>query len=111
MFADLMIGAHFSISPAMNFFASSGVPPASSTPSWSRNFRACSDFRYSLVAALSLAMTSGGVPAGAITAYQTLASKPGRPDSDAVGTLGRPDQRLRPAIASALILPAWMLPT
>ena len=35
-------------------------------------------------------MTGAGVPVGASIAYQTLASKPGSPASEAVGTSGKP---------------------
>jgi hypothetical protein len=38
----------------------------------------------------NFAMTGAGVPVGASIAYQTLASKPGSPASEAVGTSGKP---------------------
>jgi hypothetical protein len=80
MFAPLMIGAHFSISDFMKVLRSSGVPPASWTPRFSNMDLAAAVRRNSFVAALSLETMSEGVPVGASRAYQTLASKPGRPE-------------------------------
>ena len=52
---------------------------------------------------------SAGVPVGAIKPYQLLASKPVRPASATVGTLGNAALRLTPATASARRRPASMV--
>ncbi|MOA05087.1 hypothetical protein D3C78_1246680 [compost metagenome] len=44
---------------------------------------------------LTASITSGGVPAGATSAFQSKASKPSNPDSATVGTSGRIDRRSR----------------
>ena len=80
IFAPLMIGAHFSISDFIKLLRSSGAPPASWIPRFSNMDLAAAVRRNSFVAALSLETMSEGVPAGASRAYQTLASKPGRPE-------------------------------
>ena len=54
----------------------------------------------------SFASTGPGVFAGATRPYQEEASKPGRPCSATVGTLGSADGRFAPALASARALPA-----
>src|SRR3569833_2127997 len=105
MLAALMIGPHLSISACVKALRSFGVPPAGCAPTLARNSLVAGSCSQSLVAALSLVTTSGGTLAGARSAYQTLASKPGMPDSDTVGTSGSIDQRVAEAIASALIFP------
>jgi hypothetical protein len=49
-------------------------------------------------------ITSGVLP-GATKAYQLSASKPGKPDSAIVGTLGRVGARFNPVVAIAMSLP------
>src|SRR5262249_44280910 len=105
IFAALMIGPHLSISDCVKALRSSGLPPAVSMPRSPSSSFVAGLRSQSLIAALSLVRTSGSVLAGASTAYHTLASKPGRPDSDTVGTFGSFAQRFADAIASALILP------
>ncbi|HEX2538469.1 MAG TPA: hypothetical protein VHL13_09320 [Pseudolabrys sp.] len=75
-----------------------------------RNSCVAGSFSQPLVSSLSFATTSGGALTGARRAYQTLASKPGMPDSDTVGTSGSIDQRVAEAIASALIFPDFTGP-
>jgi len=58
-----------------------------------------------LISALSLSTISPGVPLGAATPYQALASKPGR-KSATVGTSGSADERSAVATAKARTLPA-----
>src|ERR1700733_11850862 len=55
---------------------------------------------------LILASTSGGVWAATISPNQVLLSKPGRPASCSVGTSGKWESRLGPAIASTRSFPA-----
>ena len=58
------------------------------------------------LAALSLLMTSGGVPAGATSPVEPLASKPLTPASSKVGVSGSCGERLaRLVAASARTLP------
>ena len=51
-------------------------------------------------------MMSGGVPRGATSAHQTLASKPGTPASIMVGTSGSAPERCGPVTASGRNFPA-----
>ena len=59
-----------------------------SPPACARRSRTSGERAAASVAAVSLASTGLGVPAGAIRPYQTEASKPGKPDSAMVGTSG-----------------------
>src|SRR5581483_7805666 len=103
MSAALMMGPHFWISACVKAFRSDGLPPAGSAPRLARNSCVFDSFNHALVAAFNLATISGGTLAGTSRAYQTLASKPGSPDSATVGTSGSLDQRREEAIANALI--------
>src|SRR3569832_315095 len=105
MLAALMIGPHLSISDWVKALRSPGVPPAGCAPTLARKSCVAGSFSQAVVSSLSFAGSSGGTLAGASSAYQTLASKPGMPDSDTVGTSGSIDQRVAEAIASALIFP------
>src|SRR6266404_2195842 len=62
-------------------------------------------FRYPL----SFAMMGLGVAAGASTPYQTITSKPGRPDSATVGRSGISEERLKLVTASGLNRPALIM--
>jgi sugar lactone lactonase YvrE len=59
-------------------------------------------------ALLSLATTSGGVPAGATIAQKNTVCTPGNPISAKVGTFGSPGKRAGPATASGLACPRNM---
>ncbi len=48
------------------------------------------------------------MPAGPTSPYQVLASKPGKPDSAMVGTLGKLLARLGRVCAMAISLPPWI---
>ena len=54
---------------------------------------------------------AAGVPLGAITPSQMVASYPGTPASDSVGRSGMMAERVRPVVATALTLPAFTCST
>jgi hypothetical protein len=82
------IFAHFAVSARRWAANCSGVLDIGSMPRLEkRSFRSGRAIVLA-VSLLSLAMTSGGVPAGAISPYQTYKSKPGNPDSATVGNFG-----------------------
>src|SRR5215813_12015768 len=73
--AALMIGHHFSISALWNAASACGVCSSRDTICWPRSasrWRTPGSVSASTAAALSLATTSGGVPFGAISAFQTV---------------------------------------
>src|SRR6202035_1409622 len=74
IFANLFTFAHFSVSSAMNLPKSAGEPANTPQPRSSRRLRIPGSASAALTSLLSLATTSGGVPAGAATPYQPLAS-------------------------------------
>ncbi len=79
---------------------------AARAPSSARRCLTSGDCRARLNASFSVAMTAGGVPAGATMPCQESAEKPGRPDSAMVGSWGRADERSGEVTARALRLPA-----
>src|SRR5262249_55796203 len=87
---------------------SSGVPPTTSMPRSVKALRTGGSWTVAAVARCSVAVTSFGAPAGATSACQVVASKPGNPDSAMVGTSGNTAVRLSVVIASARIVPLWM---
>src|SRR5439155_15820061 len=98
--------AHFGISRAMYSAKSCGVPVASSAPSdsnRSRRSRMCSTRTMS---ALSRSTSRAGVAAGTTTPCQVIASKPGTPASDKVGSSGTVPERFAVVTASARSRPA-----
>src|SRR5262249_19311496 len=104
----LTTSAHFGISDFTYARSSSGVPPTTSMPRSVKALRTGGSLTVAAVARCSVAMTSFGVPAGATSACQVVASKPGKPDSAMVGTSGNTAVRLSVVIASARIVPLWM---
>jgi hypothetical protein len=88
----------------------SGVPPVVIAPTpayFSRIAALCSAL---LVAALSLSITSRGVPAGAMRPVTLIGPKAAKPTSAAVGTSGSIGARLSDVTSSARSLPActWL---
>src|SRR4029077_17089840 len=97
MFADLMMGHHLSISALCSAPSASGVCCSrggiSSPKSLSRS-RTIGSAIASMAAALSLVMTSGGVPLGAQSALQIDIPSCGAPASATVGMLGAEVRRV-----------------
>src|SRR5215813_6716329 len=97
---------HLTVSRAMNCANSSGGPPIGSKPCARSLAATSSEASALLAAALSLSITSRGVPAAATRPNQTPASKSGSPASTMVGTFGAACARLDELWASALSRPA-----
>ena len=106
MFAALMIGAHFSTSDLMKSRTCCGLPPAVSIPRLFKNSFVFGFTSQAFGCRIYLRHDLRRNIGRRDTAYQTLASKPGRPDSETVGTFGSFGQRFADASASALIFPA-----
>src|ERR1700682_6278780 len=97
--------AHFSLSARMKLPNCSGDPPAASAP-WLRSFSRASELcSHLLTSTLILATIGAGVPAGASTPNQELASKPGSPLSLMVGMSGSTGARFNEVTAIARNLP------
>ena len=79
-------------------------------PSAAARFCVSADSRTFFIASEILATTAGGVPAGANTPTQASSSKPGRPASATVGTLGSEGCRALLVTAYALSLPLCTWP-
>src|SRR4051794_16097571 len=75
--ASLMTGAHLSISAFRNVASSAGVDPTTTTPSCSSRSLVTASVRAAAVSACIFRMISGGVFAGAKSAYQDDTSKRG----------------------------------
>src|SRR5205814_45952 len=101
-----MTFSHLSISLLMNAENSSGVIGMGSEPSARIRSATAGSFKTVVKAALSFAITSGGVPAGATIPNQPFDSKPGSPDSAIVGISGRRENRWVEEIATVAIKPA-----
>ena len=102
-----MIFAHFAFSATTCRARSSGVPATATAPcaiSISRSSGSSSACR---MAALSLSITAGGVPAGAKMPSHALTSKPGTPDSAIVGSSGAPGKRRAVDTARPRTLPPF----
>src|SRR5262245_66351100 len=98
--------SHLSMSLVMKAANSAGAIGIGSAPSARMRSMISGSFRTDTKAALSVAITSGGVPTGATMPNQPFDSKPGRPDSAKVGISGKRAKRLADEIAIVLILPA-----
>ena len=85
---------------------SRGVPVASSAPSDSRRSRRSGMRSTRTMSALSRSIVAAGVAAGTTTPCQVIASKPGTPASEIVGSSGTVAERCAPVTASARSLPA-----
>ena len=96
---------HLSISRTMKAENSSGVCGIGSAPSARMRSTTDGSFSSATNAALSRAITAGGVFAGAMMPNQPMDSKPGRPCSANVGTSFSRGNRAVDDIAIALILP------
>src|SRR5687768_3378643 len=81
--------AHLGTSLRTNAWNSAGPIPEMSVPIATMRARRSAVLRALRISACSLAITGWGVPAGAKTPNQTLASYPGTPASATVGTSGR----------------------
>ncbi len=77
-----------------------------SAPSALNRFRVSSDARMPASSWSSRASTASGVPVGASTPHQLLASYPGRPLSSMVGRSGITSLRLRPLSANGFNSPS-----
>src|SRR6201996_8990437 len=91
--------AHFTISPRRYFSNSSGVIDIGSAPCSAQSLTTSGRLITALTAALSLSMIGFGVPTGAINPSQMVASYPGTPASEAIGTLGLTLERVLPVVA------------
>src|SRR6202171_4714233 len=87
--ASVMSLPHFAFSLRMNLAKSSGEDGAGSAPSTRIFAAAAGSFKAFTKAALSLAMISGGVPAGATRPNQPDQSKSFRPSSESGGPAGK----------------------
>src|SRR5262245_66235077 len=105
MLAAVMTSLHFRVSAAMNAATSAGEPTFALALSFDKVSSMSFDVVIPLIAALSLLITSGGVPAGAATAVQYVPWSFGNPLSTVVGTLANCALRATSAIASGLSLP------
>src|SRR5262245_17095271 len=99
--------AHFSVSSATSLPTSAGEPASTVAPSSAIRALILGSARPALISLLSLSTISAGVPLGAPTAFQALASKPGR-NSLTVGIFGNVSDRLAVDTASGRSLPARM---
>src|SRR5262249_41127178 len=104
----LTTSAHFGISDFTYARSSLGVPPTTSMPRSVRALRTGGSLTVAAGARCRVAVDPFGGPAGATSACQVVASKPGKPDSAMVGTSGNTAVRLSVVIASARIVPLWM---
>src|SRR5438552_18522704 len=102
-----MISDHFFDSDATKLANSCGVPPSGSEPNLDNVALMSGDFRASLIAALSLATMTSGVPAGVTSPFQVTTRTSGNPLSAIVGTLANSGMRLLPSDTSDLNLPSW----
>src|SRR5437899_1394008 len=93
--------AHFGISRAMYSAKSCGVPVASSAPSDSSRSRRSRMRSARTMSALSRSTRAPRVAAGTTTPCQVIASKPGTPDSELVGSSGTVAERCAAVTASA----------
>src|SRR3982075_4509057 len=105
---DLITALHLRISAASSAPSSSGDSIFVSAPSFVRLSRSSTERRPWLMAALSLATTSRGVPAGATTAVHEPRGKYAKPDSCMVGTSGNSGPRAALVTAGGRPLPARM---
>src|SRR5436190_8915170 len=96
---------HFSVSSATSLPKSAAEPASTMPPSSVSRALILGSANAALILALSLSTISGGVPLGAATPYQALASKPGT-KSPTVGTSGSAGERAAVATAKARTLPA-----
>jgi hypothetical protein len=87
--------------------ASGGMPPASA-PSLNQSSRVSASSKALSTSACRRCTTAGGVPAGTHSPYHEVTSKPGRPDSAAVGISGNDGERLLEVTAIARSLPLRM---
>src|SRR5207244_11711175 len=97
--------ANFALSARKNLASSSGEVPTGSAPTVASFSLTSGSLSERLISALSLAITSVGVPAGAKKANQLLMSNPGTPASSIVGTSGVAAERRVVVTASARSLP------
>src|SRR5215470_5535124 len=104
----LTIGCHFAMSLLIRLVKSCGVPPSGSELSLASAALNSGVRTVSLISALSLAMISGGVLAGASSPVQLVDEKPGKPLSIMVGTSGSSRTRFGLVTASARSFPAWI---
>src|SRR5207249_3240525 len=91
--ASLTTFAHLTVSEAMKRPNSSGLICAASPPSVSKRFFVSAEARITESSRCSRSMTGRGVPAGATMPHQLVASYPGTPASEIVGTSGRAGTR------------------
>src|SRR5262245_8077726 len=109
MLAALMIGHHLSISALLNAASPSGVccsAVATSSPSSKNLAFTAGSASTCLIAPLSLAITSPGVPLGAKKPNQPDMYQPGTPPSSEVGMFGIAAERCGDRLAIALMVPA-----
>src|SRR5262245_64543726 len=99
---------HFWVSSAMNLPNPAGDSAKTSPPS-ARRVLIVGSARPALISLLSFSMISAGVPFGAPTPNQKLASYPGT-NSPTVGTSGNASERVALVIASGRTLPALVYP-
>jgi hypothetical protein len=86
--ASLITLAHLACSTFMNWANFSGVPPPSSAPeAYSRSITSGITSTLLMSSFIRFAIAAGILP-GPTRPYQVVASKPGKPDSAMVGTLG-----------------------
>src|SRR5690348_9896683 len=103
--ASLMTLDQRAISASTSVPNASGEPPPGSVPSLARASRTLSVLSALLTAALSCAVTAGGVPVFNIKPFQSSAVSLGYPASAMVGTSLSAATRLWPITASARSLP------
>src|SRR5262249_56885961 len=101
--ASVITDRHLLVSLLMKAPNASAVVGDGSTLSSAKRCFTAGRFRVFRQAALSLAMTSGGVPAGAARPFQAQASKSATPPSATVGTSGSAAIRLSVPTPSPLI--------
>src|SRR5437867_10312614 len=99
--AWLATSAHFFCSTRINAANFSVLPPPSSAP-YCSIFSCTSAMASTLLTSSFMRCTmAGGILAGPIRPYHTVASNPGKPDSAMVGTLGWPLARFSRVCAMA----------
>src|SRR6185369_2039383 len=107
----LTISAQRTDSSCRNLVNSVAVLGSHSNPSFVNCSLTSGSWRMRFISVFSLFTISGGVLAGAAKPIQVRSTYPGKPDSEAVGTLGSIATRLRLVTAIALSLPEDIQPS
>src|SRR5581483_3487434 len=104
--AAATVSDHFAFSEPMYDANCSGVLPTISLPAASSFCRTSGAWSACTATSCNRAMIAFGVPAGASSPYQAVASNPGKPNSATVGTSGKDAMRRDPVVATARSLPS-----